>query len=82
MNDNIKYASAWRSSRQQNRFTAYATDGTEYSVTSSSAPKSIKTIGGLVKWIHTQGAHGDAYHVTRGLKEIETRILNKNKAVK
>lgn len=73
MNDNINYAYAWRSTRQQNRFTAYATNGETYSFTVTKAPKSIKTVGGIVKWLHERVAHGEAYAITRALKEIEAR---------
>ncbi len=74
MQENIQYAYAWKSTRQQNRFTAYATDGTEYSFTVSQAPKSIKTVGGVVKFLHDNIAHGEAYKITKALKQIEQRI--------
>lgn len=75
MEDNIKYAYSWRSKRQQNRFTAFATNGDEYSFTAKLAPKSIKTVGGVVKFLHDKGHHQEAYNVTKKLREIEGRIL-------
>lgn len=73
MDDNIKYAYSWRSSRRQNRFTAVATNGEEYSFTIASAPKSIKTVGGAVKFLHDNFAHREAYAITTALKQIESR---------
>ena len=78
MEDNIKYAHAWRSSRRQDRFTAYGAAGDEYSFTIKGAPKNIKTIGGAVKYLHERGAHSEAYGITRALREMEARQTARN----
>lgn len=78
MQNNIKYAYSWKSRRLHNRFTAFATDGTEYGFTIGVAPKNINTVGGAVTWLHRNAHHAEAYRLTKALHEIEDRILARN----
>ena len=72
MEDNIKYAYAWRSRRLQNSFTAFGSNGDSLQVTAT-VPKSIKTFGGLVKHLYECRMVNEANKLVRQLREMEAR---------